>query len=368
MNGFIKNLLELIKMLQNPDPNSRPQPTQGSDESRFGAGQPRGHVGKKLLGVIEMVAIGVILLSLLGGSVYRLPDGYNGVITQFGKLVKVEKAPGIKFKVPVIQNVYKVNMQERQKIEYGYRTQLQGTGNGEPVYDHNINDEGFVVIDGKSNNLSIIDTEIMIEYIVSDAYSYMFKVEDVEGTMRILAERFIRDIYAVQTLETALTNKDAVDSVIKTSLQAALNAYGAGIQITDVQVQNTQLTDAVQVKYKDIESANQYIKEQSDKAITFETQRANKSNEEATKVRQEAEQYASNVITSATEDTQKFLKMYEEYKVNPAVIKQKIYTDTMKGFLKNNNFIVDLSNGGNGLKFIDVNKLLIDQKKTEEDK
>lgn len=380
MNGIIKEIInQIVSEMNKQSGGKRPDEGSGPSGNIFGGpgssspgGQssgpqstggaprvPKGNAGKRMLAFFEVVVIVIVMITLLGGSVYRLSDGYHGVIVQFGKLVKVEKSPGIKFKVPVIQRVYKVNMQERQKIEYGYRTQ----GGGSEDYNHDVNEEGFVVIDGKSNNLSIIDTEIMIEYVVNDAYNYLFKVDDVEATMRILAERFIRDIYATQTLETALTNKDAVDSVIKTSLQVALNGYQAGVQISDVQVQNTQLTDTVQVKYKDIESANQYIKEQSDKATTFETQRINKANEEATKVRQEAEQYASNVITAATEDTQKFLKMYEEYKVNPGVIREKIYTDTMKVFLKENRFIIDLSDGSGGLKFVDINKLLIDDKK-----
>ena len=63
-------------------------------------------------GKIKWVLIGLvclIVLLLAGGSFYTVPLNQYAAVRQFGRIVKTESEPGLKFKMPFIQNVQLVS-------------------------------------------------------------------------------------------------------------------------------------------------------------------------------------------------------------------------------------------------------------------
>ncbi len=64
----------------------------------------RGTVNKKLVTTVVVVVIFLVIFILLG-PFYILFEGQQSVVTRFGKIVNVERDAGLKFKVPLIDNV-----------------------------------------------------------------------------------------------------------------------------------------------------------------------------------------------------------------------------------------------------------------------
>ncbi len=63
-------------------------------------------------GKIKWVLIGLVCLFVLllaGGSFYTVPLNQYAAVRQFGRIVKTESEPGLKFKMPFIQNVQLVS-------------------------------------------------------------------------------------------------------------------------------------------------------------------------------------------------------------------------------------------------------------------
>ena len=58
----------------------------------------------KIVGIIAIV-VGVLLLLTLITSMYVVNKGEYAIVKQFGKVVSIESEPGLKFKVPFIQDV-----------------------------------------------------------------------------------------------------------------------------------------------------------------------------------------------------------------------------------------------------------------------
>ena len=51
-------------------------------------------------------AIPALALALLGSAtLYKVEEGHQAIVLQLGKLVEVEKEPGLKFKIPFVQEV-----------------------------------------------------------------------------------------------------------------------------------------------------------------------------------------------------------------------------------------------------------------------
>lgn len=64
----------------------------------------RGTVNKKIITTIVVVVIFLVIFILLG-PFYIIFEGQQSVVTRFGKIVNVEQEAGLKFKVPLIDNV-----------------------------------------------------------------------------------------------------------------------------------------------------------------------------------------------------------------------------------------------------------------------
>lgn len=62
---------------------------------------------KGKIGIIAAVAI--LALITLGGSFYTLPLNQYAAVRQFGRIVRIEETPGLKFKLPFIQNVQTIS-------------------------------------------------------------------------------------------------------------------------------------------------------------------------------------------------------------------------------------------------------------------
>ena len=62
---------------------------------------------KGMIGIIAAVAI--LALITLGGSFYTLPLNQYAAVRQFGRIVRIEETPGLKFKLPFIQNVQTIS-------------------------------------------------------------------------------------------------------------------------------------------------------------------------------------------------------------------------------------------------------------------
>ena len=61
---------------------------------------------KKLITALVVIAVLVVVFLLLG-PFYILPEGEQAVVTRFGKIVDVQTSAGLKFKMPVVDNVVK---------------------------------------------------------------------------------------------------------------------------------------------------------------------------------------------------------------------------------------------------------------------
>ena len=72
----------------------------------------------KGLKVIPLIFLGIFAAFTLLNSVYSLEEDEYAVIKTWG-YVQVEETPGIKFKIPYIQNVQKVSKASKQ-VSVGY--------------------------------------------------------------------------------------------------------------------------------------------------------------------------------------------------------------------------------------------------------
>ncbi|MDF2614920.1 MAG: hflK [Clostridia bacterium] len=305
---------------------------------------------KVIFTVIVILAAAVLVLT----SVYRLETGTVAVITRFGNVLPVNERAGIHFKVPFIDHVQKVNVQEVKEMQYGFRVQKEGNTTQPAEYVTN-NEEELVIVNGTSNNASIVLLNLIVRYQVEDPMNYLFEVDELESTMRLALEDVVRNTMQTFTMNQAVEQKEEIDKAILPVLQKKLDKYHAGIKITQVTTQNVEYLAQVDEARQKVEEANQYKRGREEEAEKYVNTVIPTANAEATKLHEDAKGYHAQVIAGARADVAEFEALYSEYVQNPKVVKEKYYIEAMQTVLKNNQFIIDQTNSGNLLKFFDIN-------------
>lgn len=288
-------------------------------------------------------------------SMYKIDTGINGVLIRFGEVKEIIEVPGIHFKVPFIDQIKKVDVENIYKYEYGYRTSTAGDTLSDPGYS-DYDEEATVIIDGKGNNASIVLINIMARVQIEDPVAYLFEVDDLDGTVRLALEDVVRNVMQSMTMTQALENKEEIDAAVLPLLQNKLNKYNSGLKVVQVTTQNVDLLAEVDSARQKVEEANQYKKGKQEEAEKYNNTVIPKANADAEKMKKDAEGFAAEVIASANADVAEFEALYEEYQKNPNIVKEKYYIEAMQELLENNKIVLDQTDSNNMLKFYNVNE------------
>jgi len=305
---------------------------------------------KMIFRIVPAVIFILILVFGALNSFYLLQDKENGVVLRFGKEHAVVTTPGLNFKVPFMDTVEKVDVSSIYSMEYGYRTGVAGSTTNEAEYVE-VPIESAVIVDGANNNASIGLIELIIQYRVSNPVDYLFKVDDVEGTLRLALEDSVRTSVQSLSLDEAKTQKARIDELVLPELQQKMDDYESGLEIILVATQNVQFLESVENAYQQKENANQYKNGKKEDAEKYNNTVIPQANAEATRLVENANAYQFETVANAKAAVASFNALYQEYLNNKNVLKENFYIDAMTEFLKNNKIVVDGTKSGEIYKF-----------------
>ncbi len=309
--------------------------------------------GKKMKKVLVPIVILLVIAYIALNSFYTLDTKEDAVVLRLGRYLTTETEAGLHFMIPVIDEVKILNVEKIYNMEYGFRTEQYGDEKSKPVYGDDFT-EANVIVDGANNNASIALIEVIIQYKIKDPFNYLFKVDDVEGTLRLALEDVIRTTVQAFTLDEVKTKKEFIDKEITPMLQRKIDEYDTGLEIVLVGTQNVQFLDSVEEAYQQKENANQYKNGKIEDGEKYENTVVPQAKAEARKIVEEANAYSATVKADAKAGVASFLALYDEYKNNPQILKERYYLDAMNEFMKNNRVIIDMSEDGDYLKHFDI--------------
>lgn len=274
---------------------------------------------RKGLKFIPIVFLGLFLVFTLLQSVYSLEEDEYAVIQTWG-YVQVEETPGIKFKIPYIQNVYKVSKASKQ-FSVGY-----DLGSDESVYK-----ESFMI----TSDYNFVNVDFYFEYQITDPVKYFYASEEPEIIVKNLAQSYIRDTVGSHGVDEVLTTgKYEIQSEIRTKLQERLEAEDIGIQITNAVIQDAEVPTAeVAQAFKNVEDAKQGMETAINNANADANTKIPAANAEADKIVKDAQAEKEALIAEAEGQVARFNSLYEEYIKFPLVTKQRMFYETMEEVL-----------------------------------
>jgi membrane protease subunit HflK len=211
--------------------------------------------------------------------------------------------------------------------------------------------EESLMLTGDEN---IVDVDFAVFWLVKpDGVSqYLFNISDPEGTVKAVAESAMREVVGRSQIEPILTGaRQTIEGAVQELMQRTLDHYGAGVQISQVQLQKVDPPAQVIDSFRDVQAARADAERAQNEAQTYANRVVPESRGRAAQITQAAEAYREQTVAEATGQAARFLKVYEEYKKAPDVTRQRLYLETMERlFGGTDKIIIDPgASGGQGV-------------------
>ncbi len=279
----------------------------------------------------KKIITGVIILAAViffATGLYTVNPEEVGVIQRFGKYLATTQ-PGLHFKIPFgVDKLTKVKVKLVFKEEFGFRTLQAGVRTKYSAQSYN--NEAIML----TGDLNIADVEWIVQYRIKDPVKYMFKVRNVEETMRDVSESVIREVVGDRSVdEVIVLNRKEIADKSQQMLQEQLDIYEAGLEIVTINLQNVNPPEAVQPAFNNVNSAKQEKERIINEAWQKYNQVIPEAEGRAKRTIEEAEGFAVNRVNRANGDANRFIQMYNTYRYSKTVTRKRLYLEMMEKVL-----------------------------------
>ena len=277
---------------------------------------------------IKFVVIGLIGLIIIFGAFFQIKPEELGVVTRYGKYNRTVE-PGLNFKIPIVETIYKVPVERQQKLEFGFRT--TSTRSAQSSYSKMDTKGESLMLTG---DLNLADVEWVVQYRIDNPYNFLFKVRDPENSLRDISEASMRQVVGDRTVNEVLTvGRTEVASSAHEMIQRLANEYSLGIKIDQVVLQDVNPPDQVKAAFNAVNQAQQEKETLINEAKSAYNKVIPKASGQALETIQKAEGYALERVNNAMGESARFNDLYDEYVKAPEVTRRRIYLETMNKVL-----------------------------------
>jgi len=261
-------------------------------------------------------AVGAVVALWAATGIYVVQPNQQGVVSTFGAFSRVA-GPGLRYHAPFpVESVEKVAVTE-------IRTTDIGGAEAEAERLMLTSDE------------NIIDLSFSVQWRVSDAPKYLFNVREPESVIRAVGESAMREVVGKTALTPILTTgRGQLQAETEQLMQQILDRYDAGVFVESVQIQTATPPPPVIDAFRDVQRASQNAQSA-----------ANVARGQSAQIVQQAKGYREQVVREAAGEAARFNQIYDQYKLAPAVTRERLYIETMQRVLANSNKVIIDSKG-----------------------
>ena len=292
------------------------------------------------------VLLAVVLVALVGffGFTVRVNPDELGIVLRFGEYVR-QLPPGLNFRWPYpIEQVELPKVTRINRIEIGMRGSADARDATSTIRDV---PEESLMLTGDEN---IVDVDFVVFWRIANAPDFLFNIQNPEGTVKAVAESAMREIVGQNDIEPILTEARAkTEAAVQGLMQQVLDSYGAGVQVTQVQLQKVDPPSQVIDAFRDVQAARADQERLQNEAEAYSNRIIPEARGEAERILQAAQGYRDQVIAEAKGQADRFLKVYEQYKKAPDVTRKRIFIETMEKILGDTEKVIVDGKSGPGV-------------------
>jgi membrane protease subunit HflK len=308
-------------------------------QDRFKRYLPGGFGGGRGLILAVLAVVGLWLVS----GIYKVEPEQQGVVLMFGKWVETTP-PGLHWFVPPpIGSVEKPQVTRVNRTPVGFRQTVPGQRSGP---SRSVPQESLML----TGDENIIDIQSVTFWVIKDAGKYLFNVRNPDATVKDASEAALREIVGKSEFEFTRTDgRVEIEKNTKILIQAILDHYGAGIEVTEVQLQKVDPPGNVLDAFRDVQAARADKERTINEATAYYNEVLERSEGEAQRILKDAEGYREQKVAIATGQASRFLAVLGEYRNEKDVTRRRIYLDTMKTIMRDiDKVLIDSSTGAGG--------------------
>jgi modulator of FtsH protease HflK len=268
------------------------------------------------------------LVALVGAlsCYYQVEPDEVGVIRRLGRYIGTSD-PGPHFRIPFgIDRVQKVPVQRQLKMEFGFRTEAAGVQTAYRPATAELRKESLML----TGDLNVAVVEWIVQYKIKDPYAFLFKVRNVDETLRLLSEAAMRSVVGDHSVNEVLTTgRQKIATEAKQSLQHLADRYNAGVDVQQVVLQDVNPPDPVKPSFNEVNQAIQEKERAINEAQADLNRAIPRARGESEQMIRAAEGYAIERVNRAKGEAERFNAVYVEYRRSPDVTRRRLYLETV---------------------------------------
>ncbi|KAG8149448.1 FtsH protease activity modulator HflK [Burkholderia catarinensis] len=268
------------------------------------------------------IVIGVLVAVYAGSGLFVVQDGQTGVVLQLGKLSGTV-GQGVHWRAPYPFASHEiVDTSQVRSIEIGRNNVVRLA---------NVKEAAMLTRDA-----DIVDVRFIVQYRIRSATDYLFRSADPERSVSQAAQAAVRAIVGTRSAADILNqDRDALREQLSAAIQRDLDRYQSGLEVTAITMQSVAAPEQTQAAYAEVAKARDEREGAKRAAQAYASDLLPKAQGNAAKLVDEAKAYADRVVTVAEGDADRFKQVYAQYSKAPAVIRERMYLETMQEIYSN---------------------------------
>ena len=282
--------------------------------------------------VVAIAVLSIIAIVWFASGWYTIKESDRGVVLRFGAYHS-QVDPGLHWNPKFVDQIIPINVE-------AFRT---------------LPTSGFMLTEDEN----IVQVSMEIQYRIVEPEKYLFSVTNADNSLLQALDSSLRFVVGHSTMDDTLTTgREVVRQETWEMLNKIIESYHLGIQILDVNLQQTRPPEQVKDAFDDAIAAQEDEERFVREAEAYEREKEPIARGQVKRIEQQARSYEEGIILEAQGAVAKFNQLLPEYQANPEVTRQRLYIETMEKVLGNaSKVLIDNKAGGN-LTFLPLDKLM----------
>ncbi|MYL62371.1 FtsH protease activity modulator HflK [Bacillus hwajinpoensis] len=289
--------------------------------------------------IVLFLILGVILVT----SWYTVDESEQAVIMTFGKVDEEISDAGLHFKLPWPIQQVDILPRETFSLTFGYDEE-----------DGKIVDypEETKMVTGDEN---IVLADLVVQWRITNPKQYLYYSDEPKEILYNATSSSLRGVIGSSEIDEALTSgKAEIEGNVRDILTKLIDRYEIGISILDVKLQDVELpNDEVRKAFTNVVDAREQKETTIYGAKKYKNQELSVVEGQKDARISKAEGEKAQRIEQARGDVATFNALYNEYKNNPDITRQRLVLETLEEVLPDTKIYVT-DEGGDTVKYLPI--------------
>ncbi len=269
-----------------------------------------------------------LLVGYLATGVYSVKPNERAMVQRCGKALPKMRPPGLHVGLPYgIDRISRVRVLEKKRVSIG-------TSQSERLIGRRALPQESEHLTG-DKNLIVVSATVQYEVDDRNVELYLFNVADVPALVRdAAASRLSETIASMQVDDVLTAGRHEIQSWVKEKAQQDLDAYGSGVKVTSVLLnEDLQPPEEVAEAFRDVIAAREDRHRAINEAKGYANRLKEQADADADTLTQTALAFAGEITLTAEGDAARFAQRAQELGRNRTLTVKRLIIETMEEVL-----------------------------------